>query len=64
MIVCLDLLPYRMAYDIVNWCIENGVELERCEAYLTNDSKYANIEWVVDIPEKQLTFFLLKWNVS
>ena len=68
MILDLNPLPYRLAFDIIKWCWENNIDSGKC--YLLNEMmaspagswQQKNIDWTLDIPDKYVTFFLLKWS--
>ena len=67
MIVDLNPLPYRFAIDIIKWCAERDIDREKCldliEAMSIPSKDWKKeIEWTLDIPDKYMTFFLLKWS--
>ncbi len=67
MIVDLDPLPYRFAIDIIKWCVEQDIDQEKCLELIEAMSIPAKdwkkeIEWTLDIPDKYMTFFLIKWS--
>lgn len=63
MIVDLNPLPYNKAIEIIHWCFKNGIDkeksLELFEALST--VPVPDIDWSLDIPEKYMTMFALKW---
>jgi hypothetical protein len=65
MIVDLGPLPYRMARDIVEWCVNNNSNMEKCARILeamTVAPCPDDLDWILEIPDKQMTLFLLKWS--
>lgn len=67
MIVDLNPLPYRFAIDIIKWCVERDIDREKCLELIEAMSIPAKdwnkeIEWTLDIPDKYITFFLIKWS--
>lgn len=67
MIVDLNPLPYRQALELLKWCLEHNVDIERArtltEALTIVPDKWGrDVIWELDIPEKYITFFLLKWS--
>lgn len=68
MILDLNPLPYRTALNIIRWCWEHNVEKEKCVKLIEAMSKTGynteDIEWVLDIPDKYLSWFVLKWGFT
>lgn len=67
MIVDLNPMPYRRAMELVRWCFEHNVDRARCikilEAISRVDcSSLPNDQWVLDVPDKYITYFILKWS--
>lgn len=67
MIVDLNPMRYTHATELIRWCIEHDVDREKCmtliEAMLKVPSTWdKDLEWTIDIPEKYITYFLLKWS--
>ena len=62
--VDLNHLPYRMAFDIIKWCAEHDVDKEKCIELLEAMSiaPPPDVVWELDIPEKYITMFVLKWS--
>ena len=62
--VDLNHLPYRMAFDIIEWCFEHNIDKEKCtelvEALRT--APPPKVVWELDIPEKYITMFAIKWS--
>jgi hypothetical protein len=66
MIVDLNPLPYRLAFDLLEYCIKHNIDLEQCskltEACKINSSEWNDdVVWEIDVPEDVLTYFMLKW---
>lgn len=64
MIVDLNPMYYRHATELVRWCYEHDVDKENCARIITawTISPTPDIPWEIDIPEKYITYFLLKWS--
>lgn len=67
MILDLNPLPYKIAMDLVRWCCERDIDRVKClelaELWGTPVSQWPDgIEWTLDIPDKYITFFLIKWS--
>lgn len=62
MIVDLNPLPLEIAFDLIEMCVEYNVDKLKCleilEAMAATPAP--DIKWELDIPEKYITFFLLK----
>lgn len=67
MILDLNPLPYRYAIEIIKWCFERDIDKEKCvelvEAMsIPSQDWKKEIEWTLNIPDKYITFFLIKWS--
>lgn len=64
MILDLNPLPYKIAFEIVKWCWEHDIDSEKCLHLIHARTviPVPDIEWTLDIPDKYITFFLLKWS--
>lgn len=65
MIIDLGPLPYTKAIQIVNFCVENGIEPAKCYKFLhycTYGNEEKNLDLRFDIPDKYITYFLMKWS--
>lgn len=67
MLVDLNPLPYRVAIDLIKLCFDNDIDKDKCLLLTERLGVPANqweneIEWTLDVPDKYITFFLLKWN--
>ncbi len=64
MILDLGPLPYRFAYELIEWCWEHKIDEEQCLRLIHAGTckPVPDIEWKIDIPDKYVTFFLLKWS--
>jgi hypothetical protein len=67
MILDLDPLPYRCAIDIIKWCFDRDIDKEKCAELIHAMSILPQewskeLEWTLDVPDKYLTFFLIKWS--
>lgn len=65
-IVTVDIgpMPYRLAMELVRICIKNNIDTERAISILkaTTTVPVPNIDWKLTVPEKYLTFLMLKYN--
>ena len=64
MLVDLNPMPYVHAMELVCWCYARDIDRDRCTKIIEaicmappND-----VEWVIDVPDKYLTYFILKWS--
>lgn len=64
MILDLGPLPYKFAYELINWCWEHSIDEDQCLnlIHASTCKPVPNIEWKINIPDKYVTFFLLKWS--
>jgi hypothetical protein len=64
MILDLNPLPYVFAFDIIKWCWEHDIDSEKCLRLIhaRTVTPVPEIDWELDIPDKYITFFLLKWG--
>lgn len=63
--VDLNPLPYTVAINILKMCVEYDIDKLKCLEILEAMSvvPVPDIKWELNIPEKYITFFLLKHNV-
>jgi hypothetical protein len=61
--VDLEPLPYQMAFGMIRWCIENDIDRNNCLRLLEASAENPTppVIWELEIPDKYLTMFLLKW---
>lgn len=65
MIVDLNPLQFTLALRIIRWCVEHGIDSQQCHRLIDAMQKKPvpdDIEWVLDIPEKYITWFNLVWG--
>lgn len=55
----LDELPNRIALRIVEYCVENGIESQKCWEFL-NWVDYHGRDWAMNIPDEHITWMILK----
>jgi hypothetical protein len=61
----LNPLPYRQAFELIDWCVEKGIDSEKCKLLLEvrrGRRSDRGIDWTIEIPEKYMTYFLIKWS--
>ena len=60
--VILDDLPCMQAVAIIKWCHAQGIDKEKCTSIIEAMSvvPVPNIEWSLDIPEKYVSWLMLK----
>lgn len=68
MVIDLNPLPFRLALDILEFCVDRGIDLDRCARLLelwhqSRVQHTTNQDWIIDIPEKYLSWFILKYHV-
>jgi hypothetical protein len=63
MIVDLNVLPYRLAISIIQYCVDNNIDVPKCLELVEamTISPPPKIEWTLDIPEKHLTWLTIKY---
>ncbi len=63
MIVDLNPLPYRQAIEMIKWCAEHEIDTEKSSKLVEALSTVnpIDVEWSLDIPDKYITMFQLKW---
>ena len=54
-------LRYRMAMDIVKFCIDNNIEQEKC-AKMMSKVPLKEVDWVIELSEEDFAYFKLKWS--
>lgn len=62
----LGQLPYYTAIAIIEYCWANDIDREQCSLLMYARKVYPipdDLEWTLTIPEKHLTYILLKWNL-
>ena len=65
MIVDLGPLRWRHARELLEWCVSYQVDLASCDRILKEFGQSPpppEIDWTIDIPDKYITYFLLKWE--
>ena len=61
MTVDLKNLPWQLARDIIQYCWENQIEMEKCFRFIhLVDDSGPDSDSILDIPEQHITWFLLK----
>jgi hypothetical protein len=68
MIVDLMPLPYKIALDIIHFCVDHKIDQPKCfellEALSLLPSPVPEIEWTLDLPEQYLTWIILKQDLT
>lgn len=54
MIIDIDEIPWRAAYEIVKYCNENNIESQKCFEFM-NQIDYPGQTCIFDIPEEHIT---------
>ena len=66
MIVNLNNLEFRRALELIRWCVANDIDKARASELLFAWYEPGELKkertWELDIPEKYITYFLLKWS--
>lgn len=65
--VDLGPMPYKHAMELVKWCAEHDIDRARAIAFVEdwsnpNAAMINDEEWYLDVPDKYLTYFLIKWS--
>lgn len=59
MIIDIDEIPWRAAYEIVKYCNENNIESQKCFEFM-NQIDYPGQTCIFDIPEEHIIWLKLK----
>jgi hypothetical protein len=63
----VDLLPmpYLHARELIEYCIERGIDLDNAERLLAAFTKSGHSittdDWHLTVPESLMTYFAMKW---
>jgi hypothetical protein len=63
----IDLLPmpYTHARELINYCVEKGIDRDNATRLLAVFTKRGgplqSDNWVLDVPDSLMTYFALKW---
>ena len=63
----IDLLPmpYTHARELINYCVEKDIDRDNAvrllAAFTKRGDHLTSDDWVLDIPESIMTYFMLKW---
>jgi hypothetical protein len=63
----VDLLPmpYTHARELIEYCVEKDIDQDNAMRLLTAFTKRGgplqSDDWVLDVPDSIVTYFLLKW---
>jgi len=59
-------LPYITARKILNWCWDHDIDRIKCynilKAMSTKGYDLPAEQWTLEIPDKYLSWFVLKWD--
>ena len=64
MIVDLNQLEYKKAFDVIAWCAKNNIDTDKVMELMDawcGARRDEETVWELDIPEKYVTMFILKW---
>jgi hypothetical protein len=59
MLINLNQLPWHQVYNIVDYCIENHIEKQKCFKIL-DCTPLMGMDGILDIPEKHITWMILR----
>lgn len=69
MMVDLNRLTIQQSFELMEWCVSNQVDIEHASRLLEqwyavpgDDGYDSHVNWILDIPEEHLTYFMLKWS--
>lgn len=65
MLVDLNSMPYVQAMELVRWCYVRDIDRDRCEKIIqatTMAPSPNDVEWMIDVPDSYMTYFVLKWT--
>ena len=61
-------LPYTIARNIIEWCWEHDIDKAKCyeivKAMSTKGYDLPEAQWTLEIPEKYVSWFVLKWGFN
>lgn len=58
-------IPYSMVMPIIQWCVDNDIQVEKCVRMLEVWSTKEDIqpeEWELSLSEEQALLFCLRWT--
>jgi len=64
--LCIKDLPYRLAFDIIKFCLENNIDTENClrMIYASSDKIYdPELDWSINVPDEYVTWLTLKFGL-
>lgn len=62
-------MPYMLARKIIYWCWEHDIDRQQCGKIIQamtekGGSSFPDSEWVLEVPDKYATWFMLKWGLD
>lgn len=69
MILNLLPMPYMLARKIIYWCWEHDIDKQQCAKVIQamtekGGGSLSDEEWTLDIPDKYVSWFVLKWGFN
>jgi len=62
--LCIKDLPYRLAFDIIKFCLENNIDTENCLKMINASSETeTKIDWSIDVPDEYVTWLTIKFGL-
>ena len=67
MILDLDPLPYRVAINIIEWCVDNDIDRKKAHELIEIMSLKPNdwpehVDWTLDIPDSYTSWLVLRYS--
>ena len=62
--VDLNPMPYMQALELIQWCFDRDIDRVQCFRIIDAMTRVpvpSDVEWTIDIPDKYMTYFALKW---
>ncbi len=62
--VDLNPMPYMQALELIQWCFDRDIDRVQCFRIIDAMSRApvpSDVEWAIDVPDKYMTYFALKW---
>lgn len=65
MLVDINKMYIKQAFDLLEWCLHNDIDkmnaIRILEEFAMPPANCTN-KWELDIPDKYITWFMLKWS--
>ena len=64
MLIDLNPLPYRLAFEIIEFCATHDIDKDKCLELIEacHTVPVPNVEWTLNVPEKYINWIVLKYH--